>query len=103
MTTRKKAQKSYRKAADASKKFVEKSRSRGGASGKLIDGGLKGGKSLAKAVGVASTKVIAKTTQIIGLEEYRTELEKALDEAVRVIAVQEARIARLEDELSKRD
>ena len=103
MATRKKAQKTYRHVKEGVKTRVEKARTSTGQTGKVVEGSIKGGKKIAKVVGDASTKVVAKTTRLVGLEEYRIELEKALDEAVRVIAVQEARIARLEAEIQKRD
>ena len=99
--TRKIAQKSFQKFEQGVKSGVGKTIAKGGTRAKVVKGGIKGGKKVAKVVGDASTRVVSKTTRLVGLEEYRLELERALDEAVRVIAVQEARIARLEGQLKK--
>lgn len=47
----------------------------------------------------AASTAVDKSAQLMSLETYRAELEQLLDEAVRVIAVQEDRIARLEEKL----
>ncbi|MFM8794087.1 MAG: hypothetical protein ACKOFF_04215 [Acidimicrobiales bacterium] len=75
---------------------------RGGTTGRLVDAGVKGVTGVVNVTTRISGAAIDRTTRFIGLDRYREELEAALDEATRVIATQEARIARLEDELGKR-
>lgn len=50
--------------------------------------------------GEAQTAVENKMRQYIGFDKYRAELEKSLEEAMKVIAVQEERIRRLEERAS---
>ena len=94
MTARKKAQDNFR----IVKEKVDELQRRDGAGGKAIKATVKGVKKGTEVVGKVSAKVVDKTTKFIGLERYRRELEAALDEATRVIAAQEARIALLEAE-----
>jgi|LakMenE18May11ns_1017448.scaffolds.fasta_scaffold9063535_1 hypothetical protein len=92
MAFREKAQKVMRNAQDK----VGDLQSRGGTGGKAIKATVAGGKKANEVAGKASAAVVKRTTKFIGLERYRKELEAALDEATRVIAAQEARIALLE-------
>jgi len=64
------------------------------------------GKVLAKTTDKASgavKKVIDVGSKRIGLEEYRQELDSALQEALRVIGIQESRIRDLEEKLNQRN
>jgi hypothetical protein len=74
--------------------------SRGGVGGKAIKATVAGSKKANEVAGKASAAVVNRTSRYIGLERYRIELEAALDEAMRVIAAQEARIALLEADRS---
>ena len=94
MAFRERAQDAMRKAQDK----VNEMQGRDGAGGKAIKATMAGGKKAAEVAGKASAAVVNKTTKFIGLERYRRELEAALEEATRVIAAQEARIALLEAE-----
>lgn len=77
-------------------------RDSGGTTARILDAGVKGVTTVVKGVSHLSDAAVGRATRFIGLDRYRKELEAALDEATRVIATQEARIARLEDELGKR-
>ena len=94
MTARKTAQEKFRNIQDK----VTELQSRDGAGGKAIKATVKGVKKGAEVAGKVSAAAVNKTTKFIGLERYRRELEAALEEATRVIAAQEARIALLEAE-----
>lgn len=101
MEIRKSLQRSYEVAKDKSTETVDKLRQKGGRTAQVVDTSLKVSKGAASAASRASAKVMDRTSRFIGLDRYRTELESALDEAMRVIATQEARLARLEEELRK--
>jgi len=94
-------QNGYGNARDRGKSVVDNVRSRGGRTAQAMDLGIKGVSGAVKTVSKVSSAAIDRSTRFIGLDRYRTELEAALDEAMRVIATQEARIARLEDELGR--
>lgn len=100
MAFRDKAQEAMRNVQDKARQY----QSREGTGGKAIKVTVAGGKKAAEVAGKASSAVVKGTTKFIGLERYRKELEAALEEATRVIAAQEARIALLEaDKNGERD
>lgn len=96
-------QNGYGTARNKATTAVDNVRSRGGRTAQAVDFGLKGVSGAVKTVSKVSSAAIDRSTRFIGLDRYRIELEAALDEAMRVIATQEARIARLEHELGGRD
>ncbi|MEY3691721.1 MAG: hypothetical protein RJB57_1377 [Actinomycetota bacterium] len=102
MDIRKSLQNGYGTARNKAGEVVNNLSAKGGTTGRVVEAGMKGVNSVANVASRVSGAAVDRTTRFIGLERYRRELEAALDEAVRVIATQEARIARLEDELGKR-
>ena len=92
-------QNGYGTARNKATTVVDNVRTRGGRTAQAMDIGLKGVSGAVRTVSKVSSAAIDRSTRFIGLDRYRIELEAALDEAMRVIATQEARIARLEDEL----
>ncbi|MEY4364685.1 MAG: hypothetical protein RLZZ305_29 [Actinomycetota bacterium] len=103
MAARKKIQETFGTGKQKLVESVNNAKSKGGVPAKVLDAGQKGVRGAVKATAKVSGAAVSRTTKFIGLEKYRTELESALDEAMRVIATQEARIARLEEDLRNRD
>lgn len=101
MGFRESMQHGYGSAKEKSAATVDKLRQRGGRTAQVVDTSVKAAKGAANVTSRATAKVMDKTTKLMGLDRYRVELEAALDEALRVIATQEARIARLEEELGQ--
>lgn len=102
MAGRKPLQNGFRTARGKVTEVVGNLSDKGGTTGRVIDAGVKGITGVVNVTTRISGAAIDRTTRFIGLDRYRKELEAALDEATRVIATQEARIARLEEELGGR-
>ncbi|MBM3828891.1 MAG: hypothetical protein FJW09_09655 [Actinobacteria bacterium] len=99
MGFRESMQNGFGSAKEKSEATFDKLRKRGGRTAQVVDTSIKAAKGAVNVTSRATAKVMDKTTKLMGLDRYRAELEAALDEALRVIATQEARIARLEEEL----
>ncbi|NDD72303.1 MAG: hypothetical protein EBZ52_03895 [Actinobacteria bacterium] len=103
MAARKKIQETFGTGKQKLAESVNNAKSKGGVPAKVLDAGQKGVRGAVKATAKVSGAAVSRATKFISFEKYRTELESALDEAMRVIATQEARIARLEEDLRNRD
>ena len=69
---------------------------------RVIDGAEKYSKLLYDQFKKGTGWVVSKSAERLGADRYRDELDKALQEALRVITVQEERIALLEAKLNER-
>ena len=69
---------------------------------RVIDGAEKYSKLLYDQFKKGTGWVVSKSAERLGADQYRDELDKALQEALRVITVQEERIALLEAKLNER-
>lgn len=103
MGLRETLQSNYDNMRDKASSIVDTARNRDGRTAKAMELSLKGVAGTIKTVSKVSNAAIDRSTRFIGLDRYRLELEAALDEATRVIATQEARIARLEEMLGSLD
>ena len=95
--SRERAQSGYKSLRD----WTEEKKAQKGAAGSAIDTTEKVVSSVKALMEKFGGKAVDKSAELIGLEKYRDELEQLLDEAVRVITVQEVRIARLEEQLGE--
>ena len=96
MAIRKKIQKAGRKVGTTRDKFRE----RDDMASHAFEASEKLGKTLVKQLGQTAKWVVGKGASKIGSDQYRIELDAALQEALRVISVQEQRIALLESQIS---
>lgn len=70
--------------------------------GNVAKSTVKAGKTVATKATEVQQKVTEKYKKILGFDKYRVELENALEEALQVIAAQEARIRLLEERPTSR-
>lgn len=70
---------------------------------KVVDGAEKAGKKIGQTLTQSTKWLVTKGAERMGSDKYREELDAALQEALRVIAVQEERIAVLEKLVEQRD
>jgi len=103
MTTRKKFQEIATKVTRFAAEKIETNIDRDGPTKKFIDTTGKVAKKTTDTVSGAAKKVINVGSKRIGLEDYRQELDNALQEALRVIGIQESRIRDLEEKLNQRN
>ena len=97
--TRKQMQDKFGKVSEAASERFRGAKEQEGAAGaviKVTEKAVRRGKNV---VQTAASTAVDKSARSLSFEKYRDELEHLLDEAVRVIAVQEDRIARLEEQL----
>lgn len=97
--TRKRMQDKFEKVSEAASERVRRAKEQDGAAGSVIKVTEKTVRRGKNVVQTAVNTAVDKSARSLSFEKYRDELEHLLDEAVRVIAVQEDRIARLEEQL----
>ena len=100
MAIRKKIQTAGRKVSEKVGTTRDKFRERDDMASHAYEASEKLGKTLVKQLGKTAKWVVGKGASKIGSDQYRIELDAALQEALRVISVQEQRIALLESQIS---
>jgi|688.fasta_scaffold347107_2 hypothetical protein len=76
---------------------------RDGIASKTLETAEEAGKATLEGISKVGGWVISKSAKRLGADKYRDELDAALQEALRVITVQEERIALLESQVVERD
>ena len=100
MAIRKKIQTVGTKVSEKAETARDKFRERDDMASHTYEAGEKLGKTIVKQFGQTAKWVVGKGASKIGSDAYRIELDAALQEALRVISVQEQRIALLESQIS---
>lgn len=100
MAIRKKIQTVGKKVSEKAGTARDKFRERDDMASHTYEAGEKLGKTIVKQFGQTAKWVVGKGASKIGSDAYRIELDAALQEALRVISVQEQRIALLESQIS---
>ena len=100
MGIRDKVQEIGRSVSDRTHEVIDGARNRSGVASRTIDVAGKSGKVAYKALTKSTGWVVSKSASKMGADRYREELDTALQEALRVISVQEERIAVLESRLA---
>lgn len=103
MEFRKKVQQISEKASDALKEQRDKLHERDDRAARAMDKTEEIGRKVGQKAMKIPGFVVTKSAEAMGADKYRVELDLALQEALRVIAVQEERIAILEARLATKD
>lgn len=100
MTARDRIKKVVGQGVDKAKSARETIRERDDAAAHAVDIAESASKTLFEQLKKGTFWVVSKSAEKIGADRYREELDAALQEALRVISVQEERIALLEQRLA---
>lgn len=103
MTARDRIKKVVEQGVDKAKSARESIRERDDAAAHAVDLAESASKTLLEQLKRGTFWVVSKSAEKIGADKYREELDAALQEALRVISVQEERISLLEQRLAGRE